>query len=168
MIFPFKKYFVEVFVISPPPKQVPEDKSNLCSMSPTLHRKDKVLVRKCKLKDVIRGNVVAFNSPTDLYAPYLGRVVAFEGELVEIKNESVYINNEKLTGIPFESKRYTSIGEYAVDGNSFIVPKASFFVLGDNSENSYDSRFYGAVSETCFIGKGYKIYRPLSRAGKIK
>lgn len=152
----WKKYFVEAFKMTP------------SSMEPTLKSGDRMLVRKSGKYTPKRGDVIVFKSPMDPNVPWAKRVVAFGGESVEIRGKDIYINGEKLTCPPFQNIEYVSTGELGVAGEPFEVPNASVFVLGDNSSNSRDSRFYGAIPETDLIGKAYKIYWPLKRVGLIE
>ncbi|GAI30926.1 unnamed protein product, partial [marine sediment metagenome] len=59
-------------------------------------------------------------------------------------------------------------GKLGVEGETFVVPNNSIFVLGDNSRISMDSRFFGSVPEADLIGKAYKIYWPPKRMGPIE
>lgn len=152
----FKEYFVEAFKIT------------ASSMEPTFFGGDRMLVRKSAEYTPKRGDIVAFKSPMEANVPCVKRVVAFENESVEIKDNTIYINGEKLKRPPLQSIEYVSIGQFGVEGKPFTVPDNSFFVLGDNSSNSIDSRFYGSIPETNLIGKAYKIYWPPKRMGLIE
>lgn len=154
--FPMKEYFVEAFKMTP------------SSMEPTLKSGDRMLVRKSGKYTPKRGDVIVFKSPMDPNIPWVKRVVAFESESVEIKDEKLYIDGKKLECPALQKIAYVSIGELGVEGKPFTVPKNCLFVLGDNSSNSRDSRFYGAIPETDLIGKAYKIYWPPKRMGPIK
>ncbi|MHC4397351.1 MAG: signal peptidase I [Planctomycetota bacterium] len=152
----FKEYFVEAF------------KMTGNAMEPTLFDRDRVFVRKSVKYTPKRGDIVVFKSPMEANIPYVSRVVAFEGESVEIKDNTVYINGERLKCSPLQEIEYVSTGQFAVEGKPFTVSWNSFFVLGDNSNDSLDSRFYGSVSETGLIGKAYKTYWPFKHMGLIE
>ena len=137
-------------------------------MSPTIQAGDKVLVKKSSRYIPKRGDLIVFKFPEDRNIVYLERVIAFGGESVEIKEGSVYINGEKLELSPFRNFNYISIGKFGVNGQPFIVPDHSIFVLGDNSKNSRDSRFWGTVPESDVIGKVFKRYWPPKRIGPIE
>ncbi len=153
---PFKEYFVEAF------------KMTGSSMEPTLFDGDRVLVRKSTKYTPKRGDVIVFKSPSEPDVSYAKRIVAFEGESVEIKENNVYINGERLKYHPLQDNEYVSTGQFAVEGKPFTVSWNSFFVLGDNSNDSADSRFYGSVPERFLVGKAYKIYWPFKHMGLIE
>jgi signal peptidase I len=138
------------------------------SMEPILHKGDHVLVRKSKNYVPKRGDLIVFKYPKDQRCSFLKRIVAFGGETVEIKEGSIYVNGSRLNNPPFSNNKYTSEGKFSVLGNSFLVPRNSFFFLGDKSERSQDSRFFGPVPETDVIGKVYKIYWPIDRMGPVE
>jgi len=68
----------------------------------------------------------------------------------------------------FLGKHYYNQGGYAKTGEVVDIPVDSYFVLGDNSEFSKDSRYFGFVPKKRIIGKAYKIYYPFARSGPIK
>lgn len=155
---PFKKHFVEAFKIPPTGS----------AMEPTLISGDRILVRKSATYTPKRGDIVVFKSPMDPNVPWVKRVVAFEDESVEIRGGDVYINGEKIECTPVQEIEYISKGDLGIEGKPITVPKSSLFVLGDNSSNSFDSRFYGSIPDADLIGKAYKIYWPPKRMGHIE
>ena len=117
-----------------------------------------------------RGDVVIVKQGrTDL----IKRIVAVEGEKVEIKNNGVYINGEKLNEKYLQTTTRTKLplSELSIvrEGRTITVPENSFFVMGDNRENSKDSRFneVGFISRDELKGKVVLRYWPLSKIGLI-
>ncbi len=123
-----------------------------------------------------RGDIVVFKYPVDEKRDFIKRVIGVPGDTIEIRNKIVYVNGEELKD------------EYVIhrDGNiipgerdnfeSVTVPEGSFFMMGDNRDGSFDSRFWGYVKEEEIIGKALVIYwswdreksRPrLGRMGKV-
>jgi len=167
--FPMKEHFVEAFRIPEVAEYLPEGLRKVPGdMAPTLRRNDRILVRKSTTYIPKRGDVVVFKSPADARVPLVKRVAAFGGESVEIKDGSVYINGEKTECPGLKNIEYVSAEKFGVEGEVFEVPADSFFVLGDNSINSRDSREFGAISESDLIGRAYKIYWPPGRMGPIE
>jgi signal peptidase I len=150
-----KEFLVEAFRIS------------TGSMSPTLVSSDRLLCKKYDKYDIKRGDVVIFRSPVEPDTPYASRLIATENETVEIKNKKVYINGLKVNLSSIDNIEYESVGNGS-EVNPYAVPEGHFFVLGDNSKNSYDSRFYGSVPNSNLIGRAYKIYWPPKRIGVIE
>ena len=98
---------------------------------------------------------------------YVKRLIAVGGQTVQVKDGSVYVDGEKLTGPRFD-RHYTS-GDprmlYAMTPT--LVPEGKWFVMGDNSANSWDSRFWGFVDTRDFIGEPYLRVWPFSRFGPM-
>ncbi|MFA5118201.1 MAG: signal peptidase I [Candidatus Omnitrophota bacterium] len=115
-----------------------------------------------------RGDVIVFIYPENPKKDFIKRLIATEGESVEIKDGTIYINDRPLLDPVFSQKYYYNHGDYAQEGQKTIVPKNSYFVLGDNSQSSQDSRFWGFVPEKNVIGKAFIIYWPLNRIRLIK
>ena len=140
------------------------------SCSPTIQDGDILLCALYKRNDIRRGNFVSIrgNSVTDYYN-FTKRVVGFEGDTIEIKNGSIYLNGKQSDVGRIPPFKYVSDSScfYACEGHPFEVPAGYVFVLGDNPELSKDSRQMGPIEKSRIMGVEYKIIWPLSRIGKI-
>ena len=118
----------------------------------------KVLV---PIKEPKRGDIVVFQYPQDPSLDYIKRVVAVGGETVEIKDKKVFINGEPLADDhgQFKDKRIVHASEGPRDNfGPATVPEGKLFVMGDNRDNSFDSRFWGFVDLTAVRGKAFILY----------
>lgn len=110
-----------------------------------------------------RGDVVVFIYPEDPKKDFIKRLIGLEGETVELKNGTIYINGSALSEPLFSSRYYYNRGKFAQEGEKIVVPKDSLFVLGDNSASSQDSRYWGFVPKKNILGKAILIYWPPRR-----
>lgn len=113
-----------------------------------------------------RGDVVVFIFPGDRSKDYIKRLIGLPGDVIEIKDGQVIIN-----GAPFKGPKpiyYYNGGEYGAAGRPIRVPEGKYYVLGDNSQASLDSRFWGFVDKHDLIGKAELIWWPLNRVRLIK
>lgn len=108
-----------------------------------------------------KGDIVVFKFPEDPEKDFIKRVVAVSGDVVEIRDKKVFING-KLQQHPFG---YHTDPVIIPGGNQprdnfgpITVPPDSLFVLGDNRDHSYDSRFWGYVNLSAVKGKAFIIY----------
>ena len=104
-----------------------------------------------------RGDIVVFRPPGSSSDPYIKRIIGLPGETVEIQNGSVYINGEQL------QENYVASGTSwrGGGGNStLVIPEGEYFMLGDNRDNSSDSRSFGTVPKDDIIGKSWVAYWP--------
>jgi len=98
---------------------------------------------------------------------YVKRLIAVGGQTVEIKAGDIYIDGAKLEGERFD-RYYTSNDPRMLYGVSpTLIPEGKWLVLGDNSDNSWDSRFWGFVDQRDFIGEPYFRVWPFSRFGPM-
>jgi signal peptidase I len=139
------------------------------SMEPTLLVGDHILVNKfiygiripftdtkmLEFREPKRGEVVVFIYPKDRSKDFIKRVIATEGEKVEILLSKIYING-KLIEDPWGN--YMRHFQPPERFGPVVVPKDSLFVLGDNRDNSQDSRFWGFVHNDAVKGKAFIIY----------
>jgi signal peptidase I len=133
------------------------------SMEPTLMVDDRILVAKFvyRLGAVHRGDVIVFRYPLNPQRDFVKRVMGLPGERVRLKEGVVYVGDRALT-----EKGYTIKPDFGNYG-PVSVPATQFFVLGDNRNNSEDSRFFGYVPRANIIGKAVFIYWPPARVGFV-
>lgn len=151
------------------------------SMRQTLLEGDRILVNKFiygakvpfvnfrlpKLRDPKRGDVIVFIYPEDPKRDFIKRLVALPNETVEIKDGNIYID-DKLIDEALLRRYYYNKGDFAVEGEKITVPDNCYFVLGDNSASSKDSRYWGFVPREYILGKALVIYWPFYRLRLIK
>jgi len=152
------------------------------SMRPTLIEGDIILVNKFiygakipftkwrlpALRKPARGDVVVFIYPKDPKKDFIKRLVAYEGDTVEIKDGTVFVNDRPLQQPEFNSRYYYNRGDFGQEGQRITVPKDAYFVMGDNSASSQDSRYWGFVPHKNLLGEAILIYWPPQRIRIIK
>ncbi len=143
------------------------------SMRMTLIENDKILVNKIgyRFNEPERGDVMVFKYPLDPKKDFVKRLIAFEGEEVEIKDGAVYIDGNRLEDPKVILNNYYYNREdwdYGRYGQTIKVPEDHYFVLGDNSAQSSDSRNWGFVPEKNTLGKAFLIWWPPKRVGLIE
>ena len=121
------------------------------SMDSTLKNQDIVILSKShyKLFDMKRFDVIAFNYADTKYL--IKRVIGLPGDKVEYKNNTLYIN-DKIIEEEFLKDHITK--DYDLSSLGYeVIPEGKYFVLGDNRENSLDSRTFGLIDEKDVLGK---------------
>src|SRR5512146_988246 len=116
-----------------------------------------------------RGDIIVFRFPEDEEKDFIKRIVGTPGDTIQIKNKAVLVN-----GTPLDDKAFTQrIDPGVIDGTinprdnfgPVTVPEGSYFVMGDNRDQSLDSRFWGYVREEKIRGKAFRIYWSWSGQG---
>ena len=123
------------------------------SMLPTLKINDRIIIDTTAYQSRTpqRGDIILFNPTEQLRRekykdPFIKRIIGLPGETVKITNGKVYVNGKLLNeNYLDEPPQY----EYQSD----VIPKNSYFVLGDNRNNSYDSHYWGSVPRNLIVGK---------------
>jgi len=115
-----------------------------------------------------RGDVVVFIYPEDKKKDFIKRMVGLPGETVEIKGGSIYINGKPAQEQIFNKIYYYNRGDFGSEGLKLTVPENSYFVLGDNSVSSKDSRYWGFVPKEDLLGQALIVYWPPHRIRAIK
>jgi signal peptidase I len=168
--------FIRAFVVQA--FQIPSS-----SMEPTLLIGDYLLVNKFtygiripytnvkffQFKKPQRGDVIVFIFPLDPSKDFIKRVIGTEGEKVEIIHNKIYIN-DRLIDDPWGHFVTNQIPRsYLQRMENFgpvVVPKDSLFVMGDNRDNSEDSRFWGFLNVNAVLGKALVMYFSWDRNAK--
>ena len=108
-----------------------------------------------------RGDIAVFRYPEDLKKDFIKRVVGIGGDVIEIKNKKVYVNKKPVnTDYVKHTDPHILPGQLSHRDNfgPVTVPKNALFVMGDNRDNSHDSRFWGFVDLKEMKGKAFMIY----------
>jgi signal peptidase I len=167
-------FFVMTFVVQA--FQIPTG-----SMEPTLLVGDFLLVNKfvyatpqfplekviLPRRDIHRQDIVVFKYPKELNKDFVKRVIAMEGETIEIKDKQVYINDSPISEnykVHNDSQVFTKNGYYRYDDTirdnfgPIVVPPGHCFVMGDNRDNSMDSRYWSFLPIDNIKGRPWIIY----------
>ena len=140
---------------------------------------DKVL----PYRPILHGDIIVFKFPFDDHPHYVKRVIGLPGDHIRITANQVYVNGQKLSepyvvhdpsgedpavsNFPPKDQRVSQIGlrpEWAaeiaryVNGDELVVPAGHYFVMGDNRDRSWDSRYWGFVDHAAVMGRPMVIY----------
>jgi signal peptidase I len=131
------------------------------SMLPTLQIGDYLLVNKLvyRFRPIQRGDVIVFKFPRDESQDFIKRVVGLPGETVEIRGRHVLINGRELTE-PYAMYQ-EPLALRPPEGTQVsrtVIPPGHLFVMGDNRDNSLDSRAWGLLEESKVVGEASIIY----------
>lgn len=134
------------------------------SMEDSLMEGDYIFVNKLayKFSPPKIGDIIIFTNPYDASRDYIKRIVAAEGQTVEIIDKILYVDGQ-VAPIPTMSKHIDNRILQGVLSNRdnfdpMIVPEGQYFVLGDNRDDSQDSRFWGCVDKRHIKGKAVFVY----------
>lgn len=154
------------------------------SMKPTLLIGDHILVNKfiygikvpftnyelIHISNPKRGDIVVFEYPVDPSKDFIKRVIGLPGDKVRIENKVVYVNDQALSE-PFAVQSDDKILPAGVSPRDnmgpLLVPPNSLFVMGDNRDESYDSRFWKFVNMDALKGKAFVIYWSWNSEGRL-
>ena len=114
------------------------------------------------IKDPERGDVIVFRYPKEPDKDFIKRVIGIEGDMIVIKNKKLYVNGElkeykehvKFTDPIIYPQKFNTRDNFG----PIKVPKDSLFVMGDNRDNSHDSRFWGFVKLSEVKGEALIIH----------
>lgn len=140
------------------------------SMEPTLSPYEYLIIEKIsyRLHPPSRGDIIVFDYPKNPKIKFIKRVIALPGEKIVIKKGKVFIYNEMHPeGVQLQENYLPSFSE--TSGNiSLTLKEDEYFVLGDNRENSSDSRTWGALLRKNIVGRACIILFPFNKMGLIK
>ncbi len=118
-----------------------------------------------------RGDVIVFRYPEDEHKDFIKRIIGVPGDSIQIRNKIVYVNGE-----PFQDATFTQrVDPGIIDGRinprdnygPVTVPPHSYFVMGDNRDQSLDSRFWGYVQEHKIKGRAFLVYWSWNGQGSL-
>lgn len=134
-----------------------------------------------------RGDIIVFEWPKDPSKNFVKRLIGLPGDTIEMREGMVLLNGQPLaelyvdhtapgedpSGEDFEWQRNHLVKQAAASGTPYhpsrnnwgplVVPVRSYFVLGDNRDNSYDSRYWGFVPDTLVKGQPFVVYYSYAR-----
>ncbi|MBF0329254.1 MAG: signal peptidase I [Nitrospirae bacterium] len=123
-----------------------------------------------------KGDIIVFKYPEDPSRDFIKRVMATEGDMIEQKDKKIYINGNPAKE-PYVQHTDKTIRPSSTDPRDnfgpFLIPRNKFFVMGDNRDQSYDSRFWGYVDIKDIRGKAFILYwswdsdKTMPRFGRI-
>jgi signal peptidase I len=142
------------------------------SMLPELHDGERLLVNKLVYYKIDgyswghleRGDIVVFWYPNDPEKSYVKRIIGLPNETVEVRRGKVYINGSELNEPYLDVEHNKSLP----DSSPKTVDKHYYFVMGDNRDNSSDSRYWGLVPEKYIYGKAFFRYWKPSNIGFLE
>jgi signal peptidase I len=136
------------------------------SMLPRLHDGERIFVNKLiyyGLPKLQRGDIVVFWYPNDPSKSYIKRVIGLPGDIVEERDGHIYINGKELQESYLDPQRTQKHENRA----PLHIQPHYYYVMGDNRDNSSDSRYWGLVPEKYIYGKAVVRYWPLGEASVI-
>ena len=125
---------------------------------------DKITVNMNKLQ---RGDVIIFKFSES--ADHIKRIVGVPGDAVKVEGGRVYIDGELLAEDYLPEGRITQQGTYMKEGIEYTVPEGQFIVMGDNRQESWDSRAYGFMDPQSHTikGRAWVVYWPFEQLRTI-
>jgi signal peptidase I len=137
------------------------------SMIPTIEIGDRVLADKLVFRffrDPQRGDIVVFDDPNGQHPQLIKRVIAVEGQTVDVRDGMVYVDGEPLD----EPYTYSKPSDPGTVPLPVTVPEGSVWLMGDNRPESGDSRFFGPRPVDTVRGRAFWTYWPLGRFGSLE
>jgi signal peptidase I len=119
------------------------------------------------IRDVRRGDVVVFRFPQDLSRDFIKRAVGLPGDVVSLVNKRLYINGRQVADdsyashtdpVTYPRSSSASASQPRDNFGPVRVPAGTYFCLGDNRDNSHDSRFWGMVPASYLRGRAFIVY----------
>lgn len=135
------------------------------SMAPLFAAHDKYLILRWWTK-INRYDIVLVQEPDRDDRLLIKRVVGLPGETLELKKGKLFVNGKPLPEPYIKNTKQRGVENYIIRSGSarITIPEKSYFFLGDNRDNSYDSRYFGPLHEKHIQGKILGIFWPVSHA----
>jgi len=138
-----------------------------CSMEPNFHDSEYLLISRLS-RNFKRGDVVGFYYPGAPREKYIKRIIGLPGEKIKIKNNKIIIYNQKNpSGLLLREGFYLPSETVTEPNKTWLLSEKEYFVMGDNRENSSDSRTWGTLPEKYIVGRAILILWPISEINTI-
>ncbi|KKS17053.1 MAG: Signal peptidase I [candidate division WWE3 bacterium GW2011_GWB1_41_6] len=139
------------------------------SMVPNFYDGEQIIAEKISIKtgEIERGDIVIFKHPTYLDRLVIKRVVGLPNEKISLNGGRIYVDGRELIESYIPQNTSTKEGTVIMENSEYEVPQDGYILLGDNRENSTDSRNWGAIKRDLIVGKGFVIYYPLNKVRVI-
>lgn len=136
-------------------------------MEPNFHNREYLLVNQMsyRIRAPQRGEVIIFKFPLNPKEDYIKRIIGLPGETIKVENGNVYINNTILPEDYLSPDQKTTSTQ---DQEGITLNKNEYYVMGDNRDNSSDSRTWGILPKKNIIGRAWLIMYPWSNRGLVK
>jgi signal peptidase I len=131
------------------------------SMESTYSVGDHVIVTTL-VGDLHHGDLIFFRYPEDRRLTFVKRVIGLPGDRIRIEDKEVFRNGERLIE-PYASHKTAYLDTTRDNYAERVVPENSVFVLGDNRDNSADSRFWGFVPQSDIVARPWFVYWPAAK-----
>ena len=140
------------------------------SMIPTIRPGDVFLVNKRAYYYVppMPGDILVFDDPQGSGRAFVKRLIAGAENHVAIQDGQVQVNGGRHWNPLIAGRSYVNAGRYGGAGHEVDVLPGHYYVLGDNSPQSRDSRYWGLLEDDLVIGQAYKIIYPFERSGALQ
>jgi signal peptidase I len=140
------------------------------SMYPNFHDKEFILTDKISYRNTgpQRGDVIVFHAPAPFDSDFIKRVIGLPGEVIEVRDNKVYINAQLLKEDYLPNDYVTTEKSFLRDGVPYAIPDGYYMVFGDNRSYSSDSREWGPIERKAIVGKAWVRYWPVNKIGMIQ
>ena len=121
-----------------------------------------------KGEDPVKGDIIIFEYPNDPSVDYIKRIVGTPGDTIEVRNKQLFRNGEPVKESFIRFTEPDRIQPVRDNFGPVTVPADKYFVMGDNRDNSMDSRFWGFVDRSAIRAKAWRIYWSWGGLGDIR
>ncbi len=104
------------------------------------------------------GDIVVFKFPGDSSTNYVKRCIAVGGQVIEVRDKKVFVDGVEFKEYPFGKHVDPNLDKRRDNFGPYKVPPATYFMMGDNRDDSYDSRFWGPVPQRFILGKALVVH----------